>query len=151
MRVADVMTKGVQTAPSTMPAFEAWELMRRKGIRHLVVLDDGDVAGVLSERDAGGRRGANLRADATIGDLMTVHPVTIAPDATIRRAASVMRGRTIGCLPVVDGKKKLAGIVTVSDLLELLGRGIDRPAQPDRRGLHHRVAHRKMHGGGHAW
>jgi CBS domain-containing protein len=46
---------------------------------------------------------------------------------------------------VIDGKR-LVGIVTVSDLLELLGRGIDRPAKPARRGLHHRAPHRKGKG-----
>jgi CBS domain-containing protein len=73
---------------------------------------------------------------------MTRHTVTIDPQETVRRAANVMRGRTIGCLPVIRGGR-LVGIVTVSDLLELLGRGIDRPAKAERRGLHYRRPHRK--------
>jgi CBS domain-containing protein len=49
-------------------------------------------------------------------------------------------------VPVVD-RGRLVGILTVSDLLELLGRGGDRPARPERHGLHHRVPHRKQKGG----
>jgi acetoin utilization protein AcuB len=146
MRVADVMTKGVQTIPPNMPALDAWELMRNKGIHHLVVMGDSGVVGVLSNRDAGGRNGATIRGRARVGDLMTTAVVTVEPNTTIRRAANLLRGRTIGCAPVVDGSR-LVGIVTVSDLLELLGRGMARPARPTRRGLHHRVPHRKQKGG----
>ena len=143
MRVSEIMTKNVQTVPPAMPADEAWDLMRRKGIRHLVVAENGEIQGILSERDAGGRGGAGLRARTRAVDLMTAPIVTVAPEETVRRAANLMRGRTIGCLPVV-ARGRLVGIVTTSDLLTMLGRGIDRPARPARRGLHHRVPHRKV-------
>jgi CBS domain-containing protein len=51
-------------------------------------------------------------------------------------------GRWLRGVPIVDDGR-LVGIVTSSDLLELIGRGIDRPAAADRHGLHHRVPHRK--------
>jgi acetoin utilization protein AcuB len=141
MRVAEVMTKNVKTVPPAMAATEAYELMRRGRIHHLVAMTGSEVAGVLSDRDLG-RVTASLRADSSVEDLMTTSVVTAAPTTTVRQIANMMRGRTIGCVPVVDGKR-LVGIVTVSDLLELLGRGIDRPAKPARRGLNHRVPHRK--------
>jgi acetoin utilization protein AcuB len=139
MRVAEVMTQGVQTVRPTMPAVAAWDLMRRKGIHHLVVTAGSDVVGVLSDRDAGGRNGASIRARSSVADLMTTDVVTIEPTAPVRKVANLMRGRTIGCIPVNDGKR-LVGIVTVSDLLELLGRGVDRPVKVGRRTTHHRVA-----------
>jgi CBS domain-containing protein len=43
-----------------------------------------------------------------------------------------MRGRTIGSLPVVE-KGRLAGIVTVTDLLDLIGRGVERPVEKGKR------------------
>lgn len=150
MRVAEVMTRDVQTVSPGTPAAEAWELMRRKGIHHLVVMSGSEVMGVLSDRDAGGRRGASVRARSNVAGLMTTSVVTTDPDATIRRIANVMRGRTIGCVPVIDGKR-LVGIVTAADLLELLGRGIDRPAKPSRHGLHHRAPHRKGKGAFGVW
>ena len=150
MRVSEVMTDGVRTVAPTTPAAEAWDLMRRYGIRHLIVTDGSDVVGVLSSRDAGGRRGASLRAGAKVADLMTPNVVSIPKTAPVKKAASLMRGRTIGCIPVTDGRR-LVGIVTVSDLLDLLGRGVDRPARPDRRTLSHRVPHRKTHGAFGVW
>ena len=150
MRVTEVMTKDVQTISPNTAAVDAWELMRRKRIHHLVVIADSGVVGVLSDRDAGGRGGASIRARSRVSDLMTTAVVTIDPNATIRRTANLMRGRTIGCVVVVDGKR-LVGILTVSDLLELLGRGIDRPAKPQRHGLHHRVPHRKRRGAFGVW
>ena len=150
MRVSELMTKHVQTISSEAGAGDAWELMKRRGIHHLVVMDDSTVAGLLSDRDAGGRSGASLRARSRVGDVMTTPVVTVGPSMTIRQVANLMRGRTIGCVPVVEGKR-LVGIVTVSDLLELLGRGVERPARPERRGLHHRVPHRKRKGAFGAW
>jgi acetoin utilization protein AcuB len=148
MRVAEIMTKDVQTVPPTMPASEAWELMRRRRVRHLVVASGAAIVGVLSERDARVPDGAGARVPSRVQDLMTGDVVTTTPDATIRRVANVMQGRTIGCLPVVDGKR-LVGIVTTSDLLRLLGGGTDRPARPSRRAaLHYRVPHKKRSDGG---
>lgn len=56
---------------------------------------------------------------------------TASPETTIRQAANMLRGRTIGCLPVVEDSK-LVGIVTVTDLLDLVGEVI-RKASTDAR------------------
>jgi acetoin utilization protein AcuB len=108
------------------------------------------VVGVLSDRDAGGRAGASVRARSSVADLMTTPVVTTEPDATVRQIANLMRGRTIGCLPVTD-RGRVVGIVTVSDLLELLGRGVDRPATPRRRTLNFRGPHGKHRGATGVW
>jgi len=150
MRVFEVMTEGVQTVPPGMPASDAWELMRRERIHHLVVTKGSDIAGVLSERDTGGRLGARARIGHSVADFMTSPAVTVGRTDTIRLVAKLMRGRTIGCVPVVDGKR-LVGIVTVSDLLDALGRGIDRPAKGERPMATHRVPHRKQSRAGRAW
>lgn len=142
MRVTEIMTRSVHHVSPTTSAADAWELMQRKRIRHLVVIDRGEVRGILSSRDVGAAWGARRRESATVADLMSGPVVVAGPDSTVRRIANVMRGRSIGCVPIVDDGR-LVGIVTSSDLLELIGRGIDRPAAADRRGLHHRVPHRK--------
>jgi acetoin utilization protein AcuB len=141
MRVTEVMTREVKTIRRQASAADAWEQMRRHGIHHLVVMENSKVVGILSARDAGGRSGAGLRAQSSVEDLMTQSVVTVPPDETIRHVANLMRGRTIGCVPVVQGQR-LQGIVTVSDLLAILGRGVDRPARPARRALHYRTPHR---------
>ena len=150
MRVAEIMTKDVETVAPQAPAADAWERMRRSGIHHLVVKEGASIVGVLSDRDAGGRGGTRVRAQSRVGDLMTEGVVTVDPAATVRRVANLMRGRTIGCVAVVDGGR-LKGIVTVSDLLEILGHGADRPSPQRRRDLHYRAPHRKQHRAGGAW
>jgi CBS domain-containing protein len=151
MRVQDVMTGGVKTIAPAAAAEDAWNLMRVHRIHHLVVTESRQVVGLLSDRDAGGKRGASLRANHTVADLMTAPVVTVDRATTVRQAANLMRGRSIGCLVVVDGSRAV-GIVTVSDLLELVGRGSARGVEAPRRpALSHRVPHRKSKGVVAAW
>lgn len=151
MRLQDVMTAKVRTITPTTPADDAWSAMRLHGIHHLVVTKDDRVIGILSDRDAGSHRGAALRATKTVGELMTAPAVTAPPAMTIKQAANVMRGRSIGCLVVIESGRPV-GIVTVSDLLEVVGRGRDRGATTSaRRMLNHRVPHKKAHAATGTW
>ena len=125
MRVQDVMTRRVETVSVGDCALDAREKMRSLRIRHLVVMDGSEVAGVVSTRDlaAMGLSPGGPRVE----DVMTYPAASVTPDATVRQAANLLRGRTIGCLPVVS-EGRLVGIVTTTDLLELLGRGAQRPS-----------------------
>ena len=145
MRVQDVMTEDVQTISPGKAAEDAWELMRTHSLHHLVVTHGSRVLGVLSDRDAGGRLGSTVRRGHTVAELMTPRVVTVEPTTTVRKAANLMRGRSIGCVVVTD-RGRVVGIVTVADLLEILGRGGDRPVTVGRRWtLKHRAPHRKGH------
>ena len=115
------MSKHVRAASPKMAAEHAWQLMTGAGIHHLVVIENNQVAGVISQRDLGGIRGASIRADRCVADLMTSSVVFASPQTTIQRAAGLMRGHVIGCLPVLDGKQ-LVGIVTITDVLDALSR-----------------------------
>jgi acetoin utilization protein AcuB len=130
MRVQDVMTRHVETIDRQENAQVAFDSMKLKGIRHLVVKSDSELVGVLSKRDLGVPDQYDFREKHRVAELMTTQVVTAKPDMSVRQAANLMRGRAIGCLPVVEEgpRSRLVGIVTVSDLLELLGRGVDRPA-----------------------
>ena len=151
MRVQDVMTEGVQTIAPTSSAEDAWELMRRNDFHHVVVTRGSRVVGLLSHRDAGGRQGTLVRRARTVAELMSRPVVTVEPTATVRKAANLMRGHSIGCV-VVTQRGRVVGIVTVADLLGLLGRGVDRPAPSHRRpALRHRTPHRKRSGATGVW
>ena len=130
MRVQDVMTRHVETIDRQENAQVAFDSMKLKGIRHLVVKSDSELVGVLSKRDLGVPDQYDFREKHRVAELMTTQVVTASPDMSVRQAANLMRGRAIGCLPIVEEgpRSRLVGIVTVSDLLELLGRGVDRPA-----------------------
>jgi acetoin utilization protein AcuB len=126
MRLQDIMSREVKSVAATATVSEARSVMKLNGIRHLLVLERGDVVGVVSDRDLGGRTGSNDQRQ--LGAVMTDNVVTAAPETTVRQAANLLRGRTIGCLPIVDDGKAV-GIVTTTDLLDLIGRGSERPVQ----------------------
>ncbi len=123
MRLMEIMTTDVKVASPDERAEAAFQRMRNQRIRHLVILDGRRLVGVLSERDLGGARGSVLRTEKTVGDLMSKQAVSASPVTTVRQAANLMRARTVGCLPVMESGR-LAGIVTLTDLLELLGRQV---------------------------
>ncbi len=132
MRLAEIMSSPVETIEAGEPAENAWNRMRIRGIHHLVVIEEGKAVGVLSARDLSGPRGVALRWAGMAGELMTSPIVTAAPTTTVRQAANLLRGRVIGCLPVVD-RGTIVGIVTITDLLELVGRGGAAVARPKER------------------
>jgi acetoin utilization protein AcuB len=129
VRLEEIMSTNVITTGPREDAERAWSVMRSRDVRHLVVIDAKEVVGVLSERDLGGRNGATVRRGRRVKDLMTKPVVTATPDTTLRQAANLMRGRTIGCLPVVDDGL-VVGVVTITDALDQLGRGAARAASP---------------------
>jgi acetoin utilization protein AcuB len=126
MRIDEIMSTSVISTRPSQTAERAWSEMRLRRVRHLVVMDRRKVVGILSDRDLGGRHGATVRKGHTVAELMTRQVVSTGPKTTLRQAANLMRGRTIGCLPVVDDGR-VVGIVTITDILEQLGRGSTRP------------------------
>ena len=127
MRMQELMKRRVESVSAETTAESARERMRTRRIRHLVVTEGSKVVGVLSERDLGARTSSSV-----VGDIMTAPAVTAVATTTVREAANLLRGRTIGCLPILE-EGKLVGIVTTTDLLELLGKGAMRPSPVGRR------------------
>lgn len=130
MRVRDVMRRAVETVPATASAENAFRLMRTRKIRHLVATKGGEMVGVLSDRDL--QALGSFRQVQSVEEAMTAPAVTAKPGMTLRQAANLLRGRTIGCLPVVEDGE-LVGILTTTDLLELIGRGAERPVGKGKR------------------
>jgi CBS domain-containing protein len=119
------MSREIKTTRPEASALEARSAMRTSRVRHLVVVDGRDVVGIVSDRDLGGRLAAGTEG-RSVGDLMTKTVVTARPETTIRQAANLLRGHVIGCLVVLDEARPV-GIVTTTDLLDLLGRGAEHP------------------------
>lgn len=152
MKVSEIMSVGVQTVRPGTPATAARERMRTKKIHHLLVMEGGEVRGVLSARDLArtGRRG-NTAQKLLVTDFMTPRVVTVTPDTSVHRAANMMRGQSIGCVIVADDSRAV-GIVTLADLLDHVGgqrrHRRDARTPPD---LNFRVPHRKQHQAGGSW
>jgi len=127
MRMRDLMTTDVETIGPLDSVADARQRLSLHRIHHLVVVERSEILGVVSSRDLKG-----ARAETSITDVMSSQVITADADTTVRRAANVLRGHTIGCLPILDGRK-LVGIVTISDLLSLLGTGAQRPVEQGKR------------------
>lgn len=110
---ADVLV----VSPSTTVR-EAAQRMNDRGVGSVLVMQDGALAGIFTERDLMKRVvGADLAPGQTaVGDVMTRSLVTCTPDATLTDCASMMSERRIRHLPIVDGAE-VRGVVTTGDLL----------------------------------
>jgi acetoin utilization protein AcuB len=124
--VKDSMTREVVVLSPQTTAAEALDLCRARRIRHLPVLDEGRLVGIVSDRDLRSATPALGDPDRTealqemrITGVMTRDVVTARSDDPIEEAANRMRERRIGCLPVVE-EGELVGIITSSDVMEAL-------------------------------
>jgi acetoin utilization protein AcuB len=123
-RVQDVMTPDPMTVGLQATVVDAYALMEVHGFRHVPVVENDELIGIVSLTDIG-RLGATIASilDMKIGDVMTKDPLTVRPDELVNVAAARMAAKKIHCLPVVTDKK-LVGIVTTYDLLDALVRQI---------------------------
>lgn len=128
----------IHVAPEAT-AQDARQLMRSARIRHLPVVSNGVLLGLLSyrdllefalrqaERDPGALDA--LRA-STVAALMTADPVAATPSSTLEEAALRMLRHRVGCLPIVDGpdpaRALVVGLLTESDVIRAALRA--RPA-----------------------
>lgn len=131
--VGDVMTREVTTVAPDATLLEASLLLRSTGFRHLPVVSDGRVVGILSDRDVERASPTLLNRvspeeynrifEATpVSKVMTAHPVTVTSKTPLKQAVAMMVERKINALPVVEAEKKLGGLITSTDLLTLLDR-----------------------------
>jgi acetoin utilization protein AcuB len=117
MKVSEWMTKDVISITKDRSIQECVNLMKRHSIRHLPVVEDGKLVGLVTEGDMRQIFLASLIEDLTIKDVMISDPITVSPDTEIEDAAKVIFYNKIGGLPVVDEEDRLLGIITVADIL----------------------------------
>lgn len=123
MDVRTIMTENPISAPADATLDEVMRLMDDNDVRHLPILENGKVIGVLSDRDLLAKTGwlPESRREAggvkAAGELLKGRPVTCSPDDSVVMVAVDLSSRMIGCLPVLEGGE-LIGIVTEMDMLD---------------------------------
>ncbi len=124
LRVRDLMHAG-EAMPSVAPNAKMPDViyeMSRKGLGMTTVLDaNGMLAGIITDGDLRRlmqqRRGETFELNA--GECMTVNPVTIGPDEFASVALHLMEQRKITSVVVLDGERRVVGVVHVHDLWTL--------------------------------
>ena len=134
MLVREFMTKEVTALQETDSLLDARMAFVRTSFRHLPVLRERELVGVVTEHDVkqfgpvlmGGSSSEQyntLLQSTPVSRVMTRDPVTLRPDQSAYEAATTLYSRRIGCLPVVENGQ-LQGLVTTTDMLSLLVRMI---------------------------
>jgi len=129
--VKDYMTSRVVTLDPDDSLLEAHRVMGLERIRSMPVVDDEQLLGIVTRTDLLSNDNSRFLSRnnqeesirvliSSVEQIMTRKVITIKPDASLIEAAKIMMEKKIHSLPVEDEKKKLAGIITESDLFRMV-------------------------------
>ncbi len=124
-KVSDTMTKHPYLANRKMTVKEAAHFMQECRIRHLPVIENNKIVGIVSDRDlqrAGSFRGPG---ELSVGDVMTQNPYCVRKGANIAQVARTMAKERIGSVIVLDEQDQVIGIFTTTDAMILLSEIIE--------------------------
>lgn len=112
MNVRDWMSPDPMSTTPMVSAAEAGHVMNAYGIRHLPVVINGRVVGMISDRDV---RSAHV--GAAVAKAMSSPAHVIGVDDSVEDAARLLLSRRISALPVVDAGGQMVGMITTTDCL----------------------------------
>ena len=121
----DLMTSPVHTLTSDRTLGDAWEMMTQKEVHHIPVTSVHDIlVGMISDRDLLSHV-PNLMADPSraqgvhrkLAEIMAIRVISATPTTDIREIAGIMLDERIHAVPILDGTRRLVGILSARDLL----------------------------------
>ena len=107
-----------QVTPS-VTVFEALQVLAQYEVGAILVMDQGKLVGVVSERDYSRKvalQGRNSK-ETLVADIMTREVITVTPQTRTRDCMTLMSQKKIRHLPVVDGQKVL-GMISIRDIMD---------------------------------
>jgi len=121
MKVSDILQKkgsAVIFATSSTSVLDALKLMSEKNIGALLVIDDGKLTGIFSERDYARKvvLKGKASADTAVKEIMTESPFTVQPEDSIETCMGIMSDKHIRHLPVVK-EGTVAGMISIGDVV----------------------------------
>ncbi|MFH2137351.1 MAG: CBS domain-containing protein [Candidatus Omnitrophota bacterium] len=113
---SDVWSIGSQKS-----VYEALQELKAKDVGALLVIDDGKLVGIFSERDYARRMALEGKAskDTRVADLMSKKVFTVTPDTAINECMELMTQKKIRHLPVVE-KDAVIGVITIGDVVKMI-------------------------------
>lgn len=126
MRISETMSKFPLITDRKMPVKNAHNFMLECGIRHLPVLQETQLVGVVSERDL--RAAVNLDQSSLIcvEDVMHDEPYAILGTTSVADVAKTMASEKLGSAIIVDTQNQVVGIFTTTDALRILADLLDQ-------------------------
>jgi acetoin utilization protein AcuB len=115
MLVSKRMTKDPITVTPEDLLIQARLKMHKGGFRRLPVMSDGQLVGIITDRDI--REHVGLLDRTAVKAAMSQNPITVIPGTTVEAAAQILLKQKIGGLPVLE-KNRLVGMITTSDILQ---------------------------------
>ncbi len=102
-------------------AYKALQLMSEKNLGALLVIDEGKVVGIFTERDYARKVILKGKSSKTtpVSELMTKEVLCVDPETSVDDCMSLMTEKFVRHLPVME-KKKLVGVVTQGDVVKQL-------------------------------
>ena len=124
MKVSQIMTKPV-TIDKDQRLSYALDLLDKKKVDRLIVVENGELKGILTYADIADRLGVSKVVAVSIGRLhvssaMTDTVITVNPDDDVTDVAKLMMDKGMSGCPVLDNEGKLVGVITKKDLSELV-------------------------------
>ena len=109
----------VFSRPSAAPVQQALELMRNNRIRSVMVIDDGALAGIVTQGDCAIKvLLPGLSATQTlVSEIMTRSPLTVTMNETLQQCMAIMTSRNFRHLPVLE-KGRVLGMVSIGDIVK---------------------------------
>jgi CBS domain-containing protein len=116
-KVSEIMTPAPVAVRSTQPVAEAAKVMREHGIGTVLVVDDGQLKGLVTDRDIVVRAVADVRDPATTlaGEICSPDLVAVAPDDDADTVVQLMRDRAVRRVPVVEDGHPV-GVLSIGDM-----------------------------------
>jgi len=124
--IADVMTKSVISVDSTITINEAAKMMEDAKVGAIIVMEDNSPVGIITDRDFSVKVVAHAyQITAPVKQIMSSPLFLIDSDEPVRIAADLMHDREIRKLPVIEEDGKVVGIITATDIVNLLAVSVE--------------------------
>jgi CBS domain-containing protein len=132
MIARDLMTPDPLTVTPQASIAEAWDLMRELAVRHVPVVEDGVLVGMLSDRDLArvsiaqvlrveGADALREELKTPIVEVMSTDVISVEPETEVGEVIGLLLEHKVGALPVVElGTREVLGIISYVDVLRAL-------------------------------
>ena len=128
MIVKDIMSVQVNTVTLNHTINDVKRIFDNTDIHHVVVVEEGEIYGILSDRDilkcispymdtAAETARDLFPLKKKVHQIMTRNPVTVLTSSSVKDAAKLILDKKLNCLPVIDENNKLTGMLSWKDIL----------------------------------